>query len=432
MRYTTAVLLTLGACTWPTRDDDHRVSGTVMLVNAEPGAALVQPGPYVSVIDHLAIGVSDASGLVIGSASIPLQRYDSTASTTIELPEGLATFTAEVRSNTGVLLYRGSTTAEVREGFNIELPVVADTSVLVIQPDTLRTTGQRSGVFIVYNAGSKPLFWQLTSIDQRLCSEGCNVTPQLGTIAARQFSTFKADISLSEPSGVFSFTVSSSVGDVPVRWAHTRATVTSVTVAPATALVAVQQQVTLTATVLPAAGTPVFWTSSPFAVASVSGGVVLGRGSGTATVTATSEVDFAVSGTATVRVYGAFATNFSVTAPATPDTVTRDSSADSVATLRAVYTASPTFPTPFTAVEFWGRPTGAGTWIRLAQSGTPTITDNGSVRTWTYQSTWNPTATTAPYTNPSVTRLDLIAIGVSATGSVTASPFSNQLWVRIP
>jgi hypothetical protein len=431
MRYASVAFLALGACTWPTSDEGYLVAGTVALVN-EAGAALAQAGPYVSVIDRLSIGVSDASGQTIGSASIPLQRYDSTASTTIELPQGLATFTAEVHSNNGALLYTGTTTAEVREGFTIQIPIVAQRSVLVVQPDTLKTTAQTSGVFTLHNAGSQPLVWNLSSIDPRLCNDGCRVTPESGTIAAHQNATFRADVFSGESSRVLSFTVSSAEGDVPVRWAYTRPTVTSVTVAPATALVAVQQQVTLTATVQPATGTPVFWSSSAFPVASVSGGVVLGRGSGTATITAASEVDVSISGTATVRVYGTFLTNFSITAPAAFDTVSRDVSADSVVTLRAVYTASPTFPTPFTLVEFWGRPSGAGTWIRLAQTSSFTLADNGSVRTWTYQGVWNPTVPTAPYPNPSLTRLDLIAIGISSTNSVSASPFSNRLWVRIP
>ena len=430
MRHASAALLILGACNWPTSDKGHLVAGTVVLVNADPAPALAQAGPFVSVIDRLSIGVSDASGLVIASATIPLQRYDSTASTTLELPEGLATFTAEVRSNTGALLYTGTTTAEVREGFTIEIRVVAQRPVLVVQPDTLKTTGQATGVFTLHNAGSQPLVWNLSSIDERLCSDGCRVTPQSGTIPSHQNATFRADVFLSEPTGVLSLTVSSAEGSVPVRWAHTRPAITTVTITPAASLVAVQQQTTLTATVQPAVGT-VFWNSSPVAVATVSGGVVLGRGAGTATVTAASEVDATVMGTAIVRVYGAFATNFPISAPTTPDTVTRDGIVDPVATLRATY-FSPT--TPFSFVEFWGRSSGTapGRWILLTQSGSPTRVDNDGAITWEYTTVWNPTATTAPYTNPSVTRLDLIAIGVTANGSVTASPINNQLWVRIP
>src|SRR6185503_19783241 len=106
--------------------------------------------------------------------------------------------------------------------------------------------------------------------------------------------------------------------DVPFRWAHTRPTITSVPVTPAATLLTVQQQATLTATVQPAVGS-VFWSSSPFAVATVSGGVVFARGQGTATITAMSEVDPTVDGSATVRVYSTIATNFSITAPTTPD-----------------------------------------------------------------------------------------------------------------
>lgn len=226
MRHATVALLLLGACTWPTRDQNDVVAGTVSLVNAESSAALVQAGPYVSVIDRISIRVADAAAAIIGSADIPLQRYDSTTTTTIELPEGLATFTAEVRSNNGALLYTGSTTAEVREGFTVEIPVTAVTSVLVIQPDTLKTMGVFQGRFIVYNAGSQPLIWTFASIDQRLCGDGCSVVPQSDTIAPRQFATFTAFIGSSTPASVFSFVVSSKEGNVPVRWWHERVLLT--------------------------------------------------------------------------------------------------------------------------------------------------------------------------------------------------------------
>lgn len=229
MRNASAALLILGACTWPTSDHGHLVAGTVVLVNAEPAAALIQAGPFVSVIDRLSIGVSDASGLVIASATVPLQRYDSTASTTLELPVGLATFTAEVRSSNGALLYTGTTTAEVREGFTIEIRVVAQRPVLVVQPDTLKTTGQTSGVFTLHNAGSQPLVWNLSSIDPRLCNDGCTVTPRSGTIQPHQTVTVRADIFPNQPSGVLAITVSSAEGDVPFRWAYTRPNIIGLT-----------------------------------------------------------------------------------------------------------------------------------------------------------------------------------------------------------
>jgi hypothetical protein len=121
-----------------------------------------------------------------------------------------------------------------------------------------------------------------------------------------------------------------------------------------------------------------------------------------------------------------------------PDTVNRDTSSDTTAALRAAWSAPLCCPPPvqpsFAVVEFWGRllSTQSGPWIRVGATPTFTVADNGNSRVWTYQVIWNPNPSTAPFPNPSTTWFQLVAVGVSSNGVVTATPLNNNLWVRVP
>jgi hypothetical protein len=60
------------------------------------------------------------------------------------------------------------------------------------------------------------------------------------------------------------------------------------------------------------------------------------------------------------------------------------------------------FNNPFAIVEFWARTTGAGVWRRIdrcrrQQQRWSTMAPE---RRWTYTTTWNPDASTAPFTTP--------------------------------
>ena len=130
-------------------------------------------------------------------------------------------------------------------------------------------------------------------------------------------------------------------------------------------------------------------------------------------ITATSSADPSQSDASLVRVYPPAGTGWVITTPAAADIVNRDASAQPTVMVRAQASGPPnTFANPFAIVEFWARTAGAGVWRRIGQASTATLFDNGVVRHWTFSTTWNPDPTTAPFATPSLTQVDLIAIGV--------------------
>lgn len=208
------------------------------------------------------------------------------------------------------------------------------------------------------------------------------------------------------------------------------ATGTSVVVSPGANLLTPGQQAQL------AAAVAVTWGSSNAAVATVDGtGNVTAVAPGSAMIRATSVADPSKTDSALVRVYPPAGSNWMFTAPAAEDTVNRDGPGQ-LAVAVAAHAIGPTgsFQNPFAIVEFWARPTGAGVWRRIGQmsAASAVLTEVPANRFWTYSTTWDPDATTAPFATPSLTRLDLIAIGVGPTGAVSSTPLSTLLWVRVP
>src|SRR5687767_5960548 len=180
-------LLALCACSGITRDDGHLVSGTIVLSSNEVASPVLQPGPYISVVDRVDIRATNGAGEVIASTSFRLQRYDSDASATLEVPEGSITFSVDVTSASGIVLYSGSATTVVTEGFEVDVPLTAQRPVLVVQPDTIHTT-LAPARFTVYNGGpftpggGSMLDWSINVLSPN-CAQVCTIRPISGRLA---------------------------------------------------------------------------------------------------------------------------------------------------------------------------------------------------------------------------------------------------------
>jgi hypothetical protein len=151
-------------------------------------------------------------------------------------------------------------------------------------------------------------------------------------------------------------------------------------------------------------------------------------------VHAVSQVTSVRRDSALVRVHTPYVGSWSINAPTTTDTVHRDGPGGALTKVISAVTSGPTavYLNPFINAEFWGRPLGGTTWIRLGQAPPATLVDNGITRSYTYSLTWNPDAITAPFSTPSTTRLELIAIGLTNSGAVRSSPLNTSLWVVVP
>jgi hypothetical protein len=115
----------------------------------------------------------------------------------------------------------------------------------------------------------------------------------------------------------------------------------------------------------------------------------------------------------------AFANTFTwaITTPSAAGNVSRDGTTTTdpttvTLTAQAVGVTG-TFANPFTSrVEFWAQ-TGANTWRQIGVATTPTVVDNGVVRTWAFSVVWDPSTYSAPATGAVY---NVVAIGISAAG----------------
>ncbi|MGQ0641004.1 MAG: Ig-like domain-containing protein [Gemmatimonadaceae bacterium] len=139
---------------------------------------------------------------------------------------------------------------------------------------------------------------------------------------------------------------------------------------------------------------------------------------------------------------------WNITAPAAAVTVSRDDQAVGAAVNQVMITAQavgagsqaapPALANPFTSrVEFWARPAGAGQqWRQIGTSTSPSVSENGpgTLRTWSFSITWNPTANNAP--NGTAGAYRIMAIGVSAAGDALGtdqtSANANFITITIP
>lgn len=395
-------------------------------------------GPFVSVLDSIELRVtSERGGLVMLGQR--LGGYRTTATLQPEFPPGNTSFTANVISNNRTTVFTGTVSQLITTDIlSLIVPIAATRPVLLVAPDTARTTTVTSAQFQIYNAGTGTLNWSVISRDTAFtrCGAQCTITPSSGTVAPAATTIVRATVPANFPSRLFAFGIQSAEGNVTARWQYSASPITAVSIQPAASLHNIGQAFGLTSSVqiTGTASSTVSWSSSSTSIAAVnSAGNVTGVARGVATITATSTADTAKRATAAIRVYDSTAANTSWTMaqPAQPDTVRRDDASKPTVTLRAE--ASGSQSAPFTTVEFWVRPGSLGPWRRIGVSTTGVDTVDGSGnRVWAWSFTWNPDATDAPFTNPSTVGLSAMAVGISASGQVSATAVNPNVFVRVP
>ena len=451
-----AASIALASCSLLTDSKSPRlVSASIVLTNALRSTSARPPGKFASVMDSVVLTVKSASGEVLARVGYKLRAYDSTATLSVDIPPGPATFDVQVLSNNRTVVFTGSTPATVADdGTPVSVSLAPVRPVLLVLPDTANTTISTGTLYTIYNAGNSALSPSIASMDTALtrCGVACTIALGAGSIAPGQTATLRASVPSNFPSRQFSLVLRSAEGDVPVYWNYAASSVTSVTVQPTTALLTIGQTTLFTASVQ-GTGTPpvtVTWSSANTSLVIVgvdaNGGVAppgtaLAVGRGLTNVVARSTVDTTKSGVAAVRVYDSTVTapNWTISFPRPQDTITINRDAVNQATSSVNITAQATGPggvyqNPFTIVEFWARPFVGGSWRRIGQTAATSLTDNGQVRTYAWTITWNPDATDAPFANPSSTRMAVIAIGVpvASTAQATTTPANSRITVVVP
>jgi hypothetical protein len=167
------------ACTPPLGTEAHHHAGQIVLSAAAREMPARVTGPYVSVLDSVALTITPATGspIVLGRH---LDRRDTTASFSVELPEGSAGFDAKVFSAKLAILYLGTANSVAdRDGFSVDLTVNAQTAVMLVAPDTssivvpLRGLGQAT--FVVHNRGTGLLRFTIQDTSQVSRTQCANV-----------------------------------------------------------------------------------------------------------------------------------------------------------------------------------------------------------------------------------------------------------------
>jgi Bacterial Ig-like domain (group 2) len=438
-------LVALAACSSVEDGGVPRTIRPTIVLKNETRSSSPPSGPAVSVLDSIELLVTPENGDKIAPLGRHLSRYNTTATLQPEFPPGNVTFSAQVFSNTHVSMFSGSVTQLITSDvLSVVLNVAATRPVLLMVPDTSRTSTIRSTQFSVYNGGIGSLDWSILSTDTAFtrCGAPCTIAPTSGSLAAGATATLNASVPVNFPSRNFSFVIRSADGNVAVNWLYSASAVTGVTIQPSASLHDIGQAFSLTPTVQATgtASSAVSWASSKNAVATVSAsGVVTGASRGVATITATSVVDTSKRATADIRVYDSTATapSWAMVQGAVPDTVHRDdTSAGSRSTLVLTAQAAGALgagASPFTAVEFWVRAGSVGPWRRIGQASAPaTGTDAGGGRVLSWSYTWNPDATDAPFINPSTTGMSVLALGITPAGLTMTTPVDHDVFVRVP
>jgi hypothetical protein len=175
-------------------------------------------------MDSVDIRVTSSGGALLFSTGRRLQRYDTSATLPVEVPAGVAVFSAQILSSNGSTLFSGSTTQNVAsDGLAVVVQLTENRPVLVVLPDTAKTTDTFRTSFTVYNGGTDSLTWGLQSADAPFdnCGRFCQFLPRSGTIGPKQQMLITAQLFIAVPSGVFSFVLRSPEGDVRVWWQYT-------------------------------------------------------------------------------------------------------------------------------------------------------------------------------------------------------------------
>lgn len=421
----------------------RRISPTISLVNSS-AASSAPAGAWVSVLDSIDLRVVAENGEAF-SLGRHLSRYNTTATLQVAFPPGNTTFTAQVLTNGRVSAFSGTTTQLITSDvLSLVLKVDATRPVLMMLPDTAKTSTITSTQFTVRNAGTGTLSWSIVGIDTAFtrCGSQCTISQTSGSLAAAATATIRLSVPTNFPTRTFSFVLRSAEGDVTVYWQYNASPVTGVTLQPTASLHNLAQSFTITPTVQTSGSGPpsVGWATGNSAIATVtSNGSVSGVSRGFTTVTATSVADTSKKAIADIRVYDSTATSsaWALVPSAAPDTIRRDdTSPGSRSTLVMTAQAAGALAAssaPFSVVEFWVRPGSIGPWRRVGQS-TAALqgADQSGGRTWSWSFTWDPDASDAPFINPSTTGMSVLALGITPSGLTMTTPVNHEVYVRVP
>lgn len=435
-------------CGSPTGASDAVRTITVVLARAQQDAATTAPAPpYVTVVDSVHLVVTSPSGATLATAGQRLQRYQTSVSLPVEVRGDAATFRAQVLSTNGTVIYQGSTSVTFEPNdFTVVLQTPAVRPVLLATPDTARAqfdSAVTRGSLAIHNRGSQPLVWSVVADAVFAQCQTCRVTPSAGSTPAGAADSLRISIPSAPPfsSRVFNFVIRSAEGDVSVQWQLSPLPVVGVAVSSTDVLLQVgrTEQLSSTVQVSGTASKAVLWfTSNPNIVGVSTTGAAIGRSPGVATITAISAVDSSKRANALVRVFDPaqkLSFVWVVTDPPRPVVVRRDDrrlGVDTVSIRAAAQGPSATFQNPMTTrVEFWVQRPGAS-WRLIGQTFSPSVVDNGLVRSWLFPVVWNPSPSDAPYPNQSSTRLNVIAIGLAANGAVYPTPADTNITVTVP
>lgn len=161
-------------------DPGHSRTATVRLATG-PFLQVAPQERAASVVAGVTLTVTSRDGTSTQAA--PLGTENPEAEFQVTVPEGEALFQASVTSNTGVLLYEGSVEVLVdRDGFQVEIPVMAMAPVLVVEPAALPVSpagvSPGAGVFILRNRGLDRVQWRVVAVSPLL--DSCALAPCLG------------------------------------------------------------------------------------------------------------------------------------------------------------------------------------------------------------------------------------------------------------
>ena len=234
-----ASALGVAACSSLFDAEAPELRGKVVLSRTAGNASQAVVGPYVSVIDSVTLSITASGGTpqLIGRHLAP---YDTAVTIPLRVAAGSATFSVRVLSNNDTLLYGGQVSRMIdRDGFAVTVPLAAVKPVLVVNPDTIKTsvngpvTGQRITKVAVRNSGRDTLVWRLKPIDDTAFARcnaqsqivlPCRASPLSGRVAANGLDTLTFFLATSAfrdtARRVFSFVLTSPEGDVTVRWRY--------------------------------------------------------------------------------------------------------------------------------------------------------------------------------------------------------------------
>lgn len=112
---------------------------------------------------------------------------ETTITFDVTVPAGNVQFVAEGLSNSGAMLYRGSTAEQIRSsGFMVAIDLQAVNAVLVATPDTIDLRNSPFVEMTIRNAGALPLDWSITTdCDNDVCVIADPAAGRLGPAAQR-------------------------------------------------------------------------------------------------------------------------------------------------------------------------------------------------------------------------------------------------------